>query len=211
VADIYVCVRVHSHFGSSYLSSRIKSSVPQKSFFHCHVAMAGEQPKKAGGGAFGQYMKENRAALLKELPGQAATASIKLGSQRFKALGAPETAKYQKMYEAAKQKYDKDMAAFLAAGGEAKARKSKKVKKVKKAKDPNRPKQPAGGAFRCFLAAKQREFMKELGERWKTISEVEKRPFQKEFEEKQATFSKAMETYVPPVVEEEEEEGEEDA
>ena len=185
--------------------------MPQKCFFHCHVAMAGKQPKKAGPGAFHQYMKENRAALVKELPGQEVTACIKLGYQRFKALGAPETAKYQKMYEAAKQKYDKDMAAFLAAGGEAKARKSKKDKNVNKAKDPNQPTKPAGGAWSCFLAKKQREFMMELGERWNTISEVEKRPFQKEFEEKQATYKKAMETYVPPVVEEEEEKGEEDA
>jgi len=193
------------------------------SSYYSHKAMAGEQPKKITGGAFGRYMAENRAALFKELPGQAATATVKLGSQRFKALGDVARAKYQKMYEAAKQKYEKDMAAFLAAGGVPKARKSKKDKKEKKSKDPNKPKKPAGGAFGCFLAKKRAEFMKECAgkpitavtklasERWKQVSEVEKRPFQKEFEEKQAQFKKAMETYVPPVVEEEEDEDEEDA
>jgi len=185
--------------------------------------MASEQPKKVTGGAFGQYLAENRAALLKELPGQRATAAVKLASERFKALNDVAKARYQKMYEAAKQKYEKDLAAFLSAGGEVKARKSKKDKKVKKSKDPNKPKKVAGGAFGCFLAKKRAEFMKEVGpgkavtfvtrlasERWKQISDSEKRPFQKEYEEKVAQYRKAMETYVPPVVEEEEEEDEGD-
>lgn len=106
-----------------------------------------------------------------------------------------------------------------------KARKSKKDKKVKKSKDPNKPKQPAGGAFGCFLARNRAEFMKELGpgkpvtavtklasEKWKATSEAQKAPFQKEFEEKQAKFKKAMETYVPPAAEEgdENDEGDEE-
>lgn len=185
--------------------------------------MAGEQPKKITGGAFGRYLAENRAALLRELPGQRATAAVKLASQRFKALNDDAKAKYQKMYEVAKQKYEKDLAAFLSAGGEMKARKAKKDKKVMKSKDPNKPKKPAGGAFACFLAKKRPEFMTELGpgkastaavrlasERWKVISEAEKRPFQKEFEEKMAHYKKAMATYVPPVVEKENEDDEGD-
>jgi len=182
--------------------------------------MAGEQPKKITGGAFGQFLTENRAALIKEVPGQPATAAVKLASVRFKTLNDLAKSKYQKMYEAAKVKYEKDLAAFLSGGGEMKARKSKKDKEVKKSKDPNKPKQPAGGAFGCFLAKKRAEFMKELGpgkavtavtklasERWKSVSEAEKRPFQKEFEEKQALYKKAMETYVPPVVEEDDKDG----
>merc|ERR1712216_762826 len=47
-------------------------------------------------------------------------------------------------------------------------------------------------------------------ERWKEISEAEKRPFQEEAEEKKAQYKKAMETYVPPVVEEEEKGDKED-
>merc|ERR1719359_2643612 len=98
-----------------------------------------------------------------------------------------------------------------------KARKAKKGKKEKKSKDPNKPKKPAGGAFGCFLAKKRAELMKELGpgkavtavtklasERWKGMGETEKRPFQKEFEEKVAQYKKAMATYVPPVLEEDE-------
>jgi uncharacterized protein YaaR (DUF327 family) len=107
-----------------------------------------------------------------------------------------------------------------------KGRKSKKDKKLKKTKDPNKPKKPAGGAFGCFLVKKRAEFMKELGpgkavtavtklasERWKEISEAGKIPFQKEYEENAARYKKAMETYVPPVGEQDEEdeaEGEEE-
>merc|ERR1712048_190608 len=108
----------------------------------------------------GRYMAEHRAALLKELPGKPATASIKLGSERFKALSESEKQKYQQQYEDAKQQYEKDLAAFKASGGEMK-KIQKKGKKEKKEKDPNKPKKPAGGAYACFLAKNRPAFQKE--------------------------------------------------
>jgi len=185
-----------------------------------------EQPKKVTGGAFGRYMNENRAALLKELPGKRATESIKLGSARFKALDAAAKAKYEKMYTEAKAKYEKDLAAFLAAGGEMKANKVKKGKKVKQSKDPNKPKQPAGGAFGCFLAKNRPEFQKACADklgpsaiaavaqlastRWKELSAAAKIPYEKEFADKKAQYEEAMKSYVPPAKEEEEEDEDED-
>jgi hypothetical protein len=186
--------------------------------------MAGEQPKKVAGGAFGQYLAEQRPALMKECAGKPITAVTKLASEKFKALDASAKAKYEAMYQAAKNKYEKDMAAFIAAGGEVKARKSKKDKKMKKTKDPNRPKKPAGGAYGCFLAKNRQAFMKECagkpitavsklaGERWKLLADSDKKVFEKEYEAKLAEYKKAMESYVPPAVaaEEEEEEDEEE-
>lgn len=180
-----------------------------------------EQPKKVTGGAFGRYMNENRAALLKENPGKPATEAIKLGSVRFKALDAAAKGKYEKMYTEAKAKYEKDLAAFLAGGGEMKARKAKKGKKEKKSKDPNKPKQPAGGAYGCFLAKNRPEFIKACAgkpitavtqlasTRWKELSATAKIPYEKEFADKKAQYVEAMKSYVPPA-KEEEEEGEED-
>lgn len=126
--------------------------------------MGAEEPKKITGGAFGQYLTENRAALLKELPGQNATAAVKLASERFKAFDDVVKSKYQKMFEAARQKYEKDLAAFLSAGGEMKVRKPKKDKKAKEAeaKDLKPPEKPVGGAFTCFLQDKREEFTKEI-------------------------------------------------
>jgi len=178
------------------------------------------EPKRVFGGAFGQYMAEHRPALLKECPGKPATAALKLGSERFKALGA-SAAKYEKMHADAKAQYDKDLAAFLAAGGvrkdnkeKNKAKREKKAKKLEKLlkKDPNKPKQPAGGAF-GYLAKHREELMKECAgkpitavtklasERWKQLSTTARAPYQKEFEEKKAAYVKAMQDYVPPVVE----------
>ena len=115
--------------------------------------MAAVQPKKVTGGAFGRYMAEHRAELMKECAGnffpfQGTWQSIKLGSERFKALGASAKAKYEQMYADAKHQYEKDLAAFLAAGGVKAAPKSKKNKEKKAKKDPNKPKQPAGGAWK---------------------------------------------------------------
>lgn len=185
--------------------------------------MAPEQPKKVAGGAFGQYMSENRAALIKENPGKPATASVKLGSERFKALSASAKAKYEKMYEDAKKQYEKDMAAFLAAGGEPAARKSKKDKKEKKAaKDPNKPKKPAGGAYGCYMEKHRAEFTKACAgqpvtavsklasERWKALSASQKQPFEKAYAEKKAAYDEAMKHYVPPVPEKDDEDGDEE-
>ncbi len=176
--------------------------------------MAAVQPKKVTGGAFGRYMAEHRAELMKECAGKGAFQdtwqSIKLGSERFKALGASAKAKYEQMYADAKHQYEKDLAAFLAAGGVKAAPKSKKNKEKKAKKDPNKPKQPAGGAFGCFLAKRRADLMKEcagkpvtavtkLGsERWKALSAAEKLPYEKEFVEKKAAYAEAMKDYVPP-------------
>jgi len=181
-----------------------------------------EQPKRVTGGAFGRYMNENRAALLKETPGKPATESIKLGSARFKALDASAKGKYEKMYTEAKAKYEKDLAAFLAGGGEMKAKKEKKGKKEKKVKDPNKPKQPAGGAFGCFLAKNRTEFAKACAgkpvtavtqlasTRWKELSATAKIPYEKDFADKKAQYEKEMKSYVPPAKEEAEEDEDED-
>jgi len=187
--------------------------------------MAAVQPKKITGGAFGRFLTENRAELMKECPGKPATATVKLASERFKELGTSAKAKYEKMYADAKQQYEKDLAAFLATGGEMAARKSKKDKEEKKAKkDPNKPKQPAGGAFGCFVAKNRPQLAKECagkpvtavsklaGERWKALSATERQPYEKDFAVKKAAYIEAMKGYVPPAVEkDDEEDAEEDA
>lgn len=172
--------------------------------------MASEQPKKVTGGAFGRYMAEHRAALLKEFAGKPATESIKIGSQRFKEISATDKAKYEKQYDEAKQKYSKDMAAFLAAGGQPKAKKQKREKKEMKVTDPNKPKKPAGGGYGCYLAKHRQSMVKECagkpitavsklaGERWKALSAEEKKPFESEYATKKAAYEKAMKSYAPP-------------
>lgn len=104
------------------------------------------------------------------------------------------------------------MAAFLAAGGEAKknVKKVKEVKKEKKTKDPNMPKKPRGGAYRCYFDKHRAAIKKECegkpitavsklaAERWKYLSASEKEPFEQDYEKQMAAYEAAMKTYVPP-------------
>merc|ERR1711988_648952 len=116
-------------------------------------------------------------------------------------------------YEAAKAKFEKDMAAFLAAGGEkqkgaaALRAEKRKAKEGKKQKDPNAPKKPAGGAYGQFLAEKRPEFTKKCagqpitavskmaGEAWKKLSDAQKKPYEKKYAEVFAEYQKALAEY----------------
>jgi len=177
--------------------------------------MAAEQPKKPTGGAFGRFLNEKRGELTKELSGKPVTAVTKLASERFKALGEAAKAEYQEKFEQAMEQFKKDMEAFEAAGGEKKARKRKgqsgeegAAKGMKK--DPEAPKKPVGGAYGCFLAKHRAKFQEETkgqgitavaklaGERWKQLSEEEKKPFETEFVAAMEAYRAAMKDYVPP-------------
>jgi len=178
--------------------------------------MAGEQPKKVTGGAFGRFLSEKRGDLMKELSGKPASAVVKLASERFKALSEAERTEYQEKYTQAVEQYNKDLEAFKAAGGEMKAILKRKGRKgeegaAKKAKkDPDAPKKPAGGAFGRFLAQHRAEFQEQTkgqpitavtklaGEKWKQLGEEERRPFEAEFVAAMKAYRAAMEEYVPP-------------
>ncbi|CAE7569602.1 SSRP1, partial [Symbiodinium sp. CCMP2456] len=160
--------------------------------------MAGEQPKKPIGGAYGIWV-------------------AKLAGNRYKTLGEDVKAEYQKKFDEAKAKYEADMKAFLDAGGEKKGTKRKADKASKPKKDPAAPKKPAGGAFGCFLAKNRAAFTKEVegqpitaitklaSEKWKNLSEDEKKVYQAEYETKKAEYEEAKKSYVPlPSAEKEE-------
>merc|ERR1712060_508772 len=115
-------------------------------------------------------------------------------------------APYQKKYEELKAKFDKDMAAFLEAGGvkekgvtaqRAEKRKAKEEKRAKK--DPNAPERPAGGAYGVFLAENRAKIVSSLpkdhkitdvakaaGLQWKALSDSAKTPYEEKYKEKQA-------------------------
>lgn len=169
------------------------------------------------GGAFGQFLNEKRAEIsqLPNVKGKPATAVVKVASERFKALDDASRKQYEEKYEQAKQQYEKDMAAFLAAGGEKKAVKRKssgddaKVAKKQK-KDPAAPKKPVGGAFGCFTNKNRAEFAKECegkpvtavtklaAERWKELSDADKKAYEDEYAAKKAAYDEAMKSYIPP-------------
>lgn len=191
--------------------------------------MALEQPKKPAGGAYGQFMNEKRAEFTKQLQGKPVSEVAKLGGSIWKAMSEADKAPYQKKFEDAKAKYEKDFAAFIAAGGvktkgvtalRAEKRKARAAKQAKK--DPLKPKKPAGGAYGCFLAKHRPAFMKECqgqsvtavtklaSAKWKALSEAEKAPFEEEYETKRKAYFEAMKSYVPPAGAEAKEDEDED-
>lgn len=185
--------------------------------------MAMEQPKKPVGGSFGQFLSEKRPEFAKQCVGQPTSAVSKLAGEEWKKLTEAQKAPYQVKYEAAKKKFDEDLAAFLAAGGEKKERKTKKDKVVKTV-DPNKPKKPVGGAYGCYMAKHRAELQKECpgdvtgvaklgGQRWKALPEKEKAVYEDEYRIKIDAYKEAMKSYVPPAgaeVEGEEDEDEEE-
>merc|ERR1712086_869539 len=195
-------------------------------------AMAPTQPKKPAGGGYGRFMNEKRAEFMKLCAGQPITAVSKLAGDNWKKLSEKEKAPYQKKYEAAKAQFDKDMAAFLAAGGvkekgaAALRSEKRKAKEGKKKKDPNAPKRPAGGGYGCFLAEnrikivaglpkdhKMTDVGKAAGVQWKALSDAAKKPYEQKYQKKQAAYKAAMEEYKknnPDPVGEDEDEDEDD-
>ncbi|CAL0316280.1 unnamed protein product [Lupinus luteus] len=92
-----------------------------------------------------------------------------------------------------------------------------KTEKVKKVKDPNIPKRPAT-AFFLFLEDFRKAFKeanpdskdvkrvgKEGGEKWRSMSDEEKKPYLDKFAELKIEYEKAMETYKSHDEEEEQE------
>lgn len=184
------------------------------------MAQAPVQPKKPAGGAFGQFTNEKRKEFMEQCKGKPISEVSKLAGAEWKKQTEEQKAPYQQKFEAAKKKYDEDMAAFLANGGvkqkgmlalRSEKRKAKEAKGAKNAaKDPNAPKRPAGGAYGCYMAKHREALTKECagksvtavaqlaGQRWKEVTTSEKEVYEKEYAAKKKEYEKAMESYVPP-------------
>jgi len=187
-----------------------------------------EQPKKPAGGGFGRFVAEKRAEFQAKCAGKPVSAVSIMAGQVWGALSEAQKEPYKKKFVEAQAKYTADLATFLAAGGEVQKgaaalrtekRKAKEGKGTKQ-KDPNAPKKPAGGAYGCFMAANRAAFSKQCpgsitgvaklaGEKWKAVSAAEKEKYEKEYKVKAAAYQEAMKSYVPPAVEEKEDDIEE--
>merc|ERR1711920_624417 len=120
-------------------------------------------------------------------------------------MGGKAKVKYEQEADKLKNKYEKDLAAFLKAGGEIQPRKAKKEKKVK---DPNRPKR-AQTSYMLWLADSRAKIVKSLpkgaavtdvtkaaGAEWKKLTKTAKAPYEKKAEKASADYKKAMKKYM---------------
>merc|ERR1712032_1749983 len=113
-----------------------------------------EEPKQPMSAYF-LFVQANRDAVQKELGVKDFGPVTKALSARWKSVSAADRAVYDKQAADAKAQYDKDLAAFQAAGGVKGAKRKEKkdakdakaAKKAKKAADvaSGKPKKPTGG------------------------------------------------------------------
>mmetsp|Transcript_28615 Transcript_28615/g.52515 ORF Transcript_28615/g.52515 Transcript_28615/m.52515 type:complete len:207 (+) Transcript_28615:80-700(+) len=172
--------------------------------------------------SFFLYLEEHKEAFVKK----AATYSqgVSDAAKAWKSL--PDKAKlpFETKAKKLKEQYDKDMAAFLKAGGVKKAKVFKKDKDGKrKKKDKDAPKKPAGGAYGCFLAANREaikkslpaghtifEITKKAGAMWKDLPASQKKKFETEYAKKAEEYRAAMEEYKKNKADAEDDEEEEE-
>jgi len=189
--------------------------------------MALTQPKRPVGGAYGIFLNENRAKFTKATAGQKASAVAQMAGAEWKTLSDEDKKPFQKKFEEVKAKFEKDMAAFKAAGGvvEKGVLGKRKERREGKKKDKNAPKKPTGGAYGQFLKEKREEIKKSLpgdhkitdvtkkaGEMWKKLDDTAKKPYEAKFQKAQEEYKKAFEEYKKnnPEPEEDEEEDEDE-
>eukprot|EP00933_Yihiella_yeosuensis_P028501 TRINITY_DN2232_c0_g1_i2.p1 TRINITY_DN2232_c0_g1~~TRINITY_DN2232_c0_g1_i2.p1 ORF type:complete len:310 (-),score=128.85 TRINITY_DN2232_c0_g1_i2:344-1204(-) len=171
-----------------------------------------EQPKKAVS-SYWLWLAENRAEIAKKVGSSKCSDVAKAAGEMWKALPEAKKAPFEQKAAAAKEEYEKAMAAFKEQGGTPAARKSKKdkeEKQKKKVKDENAPKKPVGGAYGVYLAEKREEIKQSLpkdhkitdvakkaGELWKKVceSEAERKKYQDLFDAKSEAWKKEMEEY----------------
>jgi len=175
----------------------------------CFAAKANTlvQPKRSGS-SYIIWSNENRAKIVKSLGKDAAMTDVaKEAGKQWRALSATAKKKYETEADKLKTKYEKDLAAFVKAGGEIQARKSKS-KKEKKVKDPNAPKK-APTAYLLWMKDSRAKIVKSLpkgaaptevmtaaGAQWKKATAKEKAPYVKTAEKASAEYKKAKEKYM---------------
>lgn len=141
----------------------------------------------------------------------------KIAGERWKALSQDAKAPYEKKYKEAQEKYTEEIKAFTEAGGEKRGIKRKgrgegKGRGGKKEKaDPAAPKKIVGGAYGCFMEKNREAFTKEVGkkegvnpnievtklcsQKWKALSDAEKKPFEEIYQAKKKAYEEATKVY----------------
>eukprot|EP00793_Prasinoderma_coloniale_P005150 PRCOL_00000911-RA len=165
------------------------------------------QPKRARS-AYSFFVAEQRPIVANKHKELKTHEIFKKVAEEWKKITDKQKQKYQKLADDDKVRFTEEEGVWKAAGG---VKKSKKQKKNKKAKDPNAPKRPQT-AFFAFAAANRPKLLEAnpelkgkvtqittlLGERWRSLTDEEKKPFVKAAIQDKARYEKQMATYVKP-------------
>lgn len=146
-----------------------------------------EDYPKAALSSYFIFVNEHRDQVKEKNPNWKLTQVLSEVGAMWKALSDDEKARYQKLADEDKKRFDADMEAYLAKGGSVFKRggKATKGKRAKKEKDPNAPKRAMSAYFyfagdyrtkHAGVPAKQQ--MSEAGAAWGKMSEEEKKPYE---------------------------------
>jgi hypothetical protein len=170
-------------------------------------------PKRATSAYF-YYAAKRRADFIKEGSTLSMLEKSKQIGIDWKNVSDKDKAPYNKLAEADKVRYAKEKANYKApekassdsSDSSSDDDKPKKKKQKKEKKDPNAPKRPVNGYM--FYVAAQRPILKEkspglkptevtqtIGAQWKTLSDSEKKPYEKQYEEAKAEYAIALAKY----------------
>jgi len=174
-----------------------------------------EEPKKPQN-AYWIWLSESRDALTKEAGSAKGSVVGKLAGEKWKAMSAEAKKPFEERAAELKSTYDKAMEEFKNAGGQVGKRRlekseGKQAKADKKAKKdaqrsegkPTRPPSP----YWLWLGENREALAKEAGstkppvvaklasEKWKAVSEEDKKPFEAKATELRAAYDKAVEEW----------------
>jgi hypothetical protein len=153
-----------------------KKGTPKK-----RVPKAKSNAPKRPMSAFFFYMKDNRAAIIRDNNNPPFLEVSKIGGTQWKALKPAQKAKYQTMAEKEKQRYATEMLTYVPSPED--------KKKKRKKKDPNAPKRPTS-AYIFYVNSRSERFrkehpelkmtevMKSFGAEWRALDDRSKKPFQ---------------------------------
>lgn len=133
--------------------------------------------------SFFLYMNDNRARIRTQNPDSTFGGIAQIGSAEWKAVKPVVKAKYEKLAEQEKLRYQREMETYVPSPEDKKDKKEKRKKK-----DPNAPKK-AQSAYLYYVNSKRAKAMKEhpdytmpqitslIAPGWKMLSDKERKPF----------------------------------
>lgn len=155
---------------------------------------------KAALSAYIMFGNDQRAKILKENPSLKITEVSKKIGDLWKNASQTTKEQYSKRAESEKKRFEKEMTAYTAKGGEIYKRRSKKEKRSRK--DPNAPKRALSGYI--FFAQDFRskhsnmnitEQMSKAGEAWRAMNDSEKAPYEQKAAKDKQRYEKECRSF----------------
>jgi len=152
------------------------------------------------------YVKDKRKEAGEKNAGMSFADLSREMSRVWKEMTEDDKKKYNKQTEEDKKRYEKEMASYTPPEASSDSSDDEKPKKKKQKKDPNAPKRPANPYMfyqsdvreqtkKEFPDLKMTDLAKKIGQKWKDLSDAEKKPYVDKASDDKKRYEKEMESY----------------